>query len=459
MRPRLLVLIQRVLLGSFVLLAVSESAMAVSVNLGTQSAPSTLSVGNVFNSPSGQFYDNYLFSIPASSANSITSTIRLGSVFGINSLETRLYSGTSINSGMPGGMLLATSSIFSDTGNGFNSTVAVINPTTLNSGDYILSVTGNVVGTFGGSYAGTLNISPVISPVPEIAEWAMLVLGLGMMGFIAARRRGYAVEEYRIKRDGAKVMDTFINAFSWSETLARITIWSQARESRYVCICNVHSVVTASQDGEFRRVVNQADMATPDGMPVAWMLREQGFHGQERINGPDLMWKYCAQAERGGEIVYFYGSTDETLQLLSTKLRAAFPNLQIGGIYSPPFRVLSEAEDEATVTSINASGAGVVFVGLGCPKQEKWMAAHRNRIHAVMIGVGAAFDYHAGTVQRAPLWMQRNGLEWLHRLCSEPRRLWKRYFVTNTIFVIGAAMQLLGNFWGNTSNVGEVAAR
>jgi|CXWL01.1.fsa_nt_gi N-acetylglucosaminyldiphosphoundecaprenol N-acetyl-beta-D-mannosaminyltransferase len=455
MRPRLLVLIQRVLLGSFVLLAVSESAMAVSVNLGTQSAPTTLSVGNAFNSPFGQFYDNYFFSIPASSANSITSTISLGSVFGINSLETRLYSGTSINSGMPGGMLLATSSIFSGTGTGFDGTVAVISPITLGSGSYTLSVMGNVSGTSGGSYTGTLNISPV----PEIAEWAMLVLGLGMMGLIAARRRGYVVAEYRIKRDGAKVMDTFINAFSWNETLARITIWSKARESRYVCICNVHSVVTASQDGEFRRVVNQADMATPDGMPVAWMLREQGFPGQERINGPDLMWKYCAQAERSGEIMYFYGSTDETLQLLSTKLLAAFPNLRIGGVYSPPFRVLSEAEDEATVASINASGAGVVFVGLGCPKQEKWMAAHRNRIHAVMIGVGAAFDYHAGTVQRAPLWMQRNGLEWLHRLCSEPRRLWKRYFVTNTIFVIGAAMQLLGNFWGNTPNVGEVAAR
>jgi N-acetylglucosaminyldiphosphoundecaprenol N-acetyl-beta-D-mannosaminyltransferase len=248
-----------------------------------------------------------------------------------------------------------------------------------------------------------------------------------------------------INRNGAKVIDTFIDALSWSDTLEKISAWAQARESRYVCICNVHSVVSASQDDEFRRVVSEADMATPDGMPVAWMLRRLGFANQERINGPDLMWKYCAQAEHSGEVVYFYGSTDATLKLLSDKLLAAFPNLRIGGVYSPPFRALTDAEDEAMVATINASGAGVVFVGLGCPKQEKWMAAHRNRIHAVMIGVGAAFDYHAGTVRRAPLWMQRSGLEWLHRFCSEPSRLWKRYLVTNTLFIFGASRQLVKN--------------
>jgi len=139
----------------------------------------------------------------------------------------------------------------------------------------------------------------------------------------------------------------------------------------------------------------------------------------------------------------FYGSSFEALCRMSVKLRTAFPALQIGGIYSPPFRAEGEVEEDAIITSINESGAGVVFVGLGCPKQEKWMAAHHNRIHAVMIGVGAAFDYHAGTVQRAPLWMQRNGLEWSYRLLSDPRRLWKRYLVTNTLFIIKASMQLL----------------
>lgn len=257
------------------------------------------------------------------------------------------------------------------------------------------------------------------------------------------RQRTNAGVKLELNNEGAKVINAFIDALSWNETLTRIAGWARARESRYVCICNVHSVMTASQDAEFKRVVNQADMATPDGMPVAWMLRRQGFFSQERINGPDLMWKYCAQAAHSGEVVYFYGSTDEKLQLLSEKLHAAFPGLRIGGVYAPPFGEASAEEDAAIVASINASGAGVVFVGLGCPKQEKWMAAHRNSIHAVMIGVGAAFDYHAGTTQRAPLWMQRCGLEWLHRLCSEPRRLWKRYLVTNTLFVIGAGWQLL----------------
>ena len=137
------------------------------------------------------------------------------------------------------------------------------------------------------------------------------------------------------------------------------------------------------------------------------------------------------------------GSSDATLTLLSERLRAAFPGLRVAGTHSPPFRALTAEEDAESVARINASGAGVVFVSLGCPKQEKWMAAHRGRIRAVMFGVGAAFDFHAGVINRAPLWMQRCGLEWLHRLCSEPRRLWKRYLVTNTLFILGATRQLL----------------
>ncbi|MGH6907893.1 MAG: WecB/TagA/CpsF family glycosyltransferase [Aestuariivirga sp.] len=244
-------------------------------------------------------------------------------------------------------------------------------------------------------------------------------------------------------RTGNNVLGVFVDALAWEETLTRISSWAATRESRYTCICNVHSVVTATQDDDFLRVVNGADMATPDGMPVVWMLRHLGFDEQQRINGPDLMWKYCALAESRGEAVYFYGSTDETLAKLCVTLTAAFPALKVAGLCSPPFRALTEAEDGETVDTINRSGAGVVFVGLGCPKQEKWMAAHRGRIRAVMIGVGAAFNYHAGTVKRAPLWMQRIGLEWLHRLCSEPNRLWKRYLVTNALFIFGVTRQLL----------------
>lgn len=202
-------------------------------------------------------------------------------------------------------------------------------------------------------------------------------------------------------------------------------------------------MVTANRDAEFRQVINEADMATPDGAPVAWMLRRLGFGSQERINGPDLMWRYCEKAAQTGEEIFLYGSTPQTLAELQNKLHAAFPGLKIAGNYSPPFRPLSTEEDARVVDSINASGAGVVFVSLGCPKQESWMAEHRGRVHAVTIGVGAAFDFHAGMVCRAPSWMRDHGLEWLHRLCSEPRRLWKRYLVTNTLFLMGAARQLL----------------
>lgn len=245
------------------------------------------------------------------------------------------------------------------------------------------------------------------------------------------------------KRVRAPVLGASIDVVGWDNALSRISTWAAARESRYVCICNVHSVVTAGQDAAFGRIVEAADMATPDGAPVAKMLLILGFPDQQRINGPDLMWKYCEQAALRGESIYLYGGLPTTLKLLQQRLKAAFPGLIIAGAYSPPFRSATAEEDEADVARINSSGAGTIWVSLGCPKQEQWMAAHRGRVKGVMIGVGAAFDYHAGTIKRAPKWMQNAGLEWLHRLCSEPRRLWKRYLVTNTIFIARAMRQLL----------------
>lgn len=239
------------------------------------------------------------------------------------------------------------------------------------------------------------------------------------------------------------VLSAAIDGVSWDDVLARIAKWSARHESRYVCVCNVHSVVTANGDPEFRAVVNGADLATPDGAPVVWMLRKLGLDGQQRISGPDLMWRYCEQAAARGESIYLYGGTPQTLELLQQRLLANFPALRIAGAWSPPFRELTAEEDEAVVARINGSGAGTVWVSLGCPKQEKWIAARRGRVNAVMIGVGAAFNFHAGTIKRAPAWMQDWGLEWLHRLASEPRRLWKRYLVTNTLFVLGASSQLL----------------
>lgn len=244
-------------------------------------------------------------------------------------------------------------------------------------------------------------------------------------------------------RKRVDVLGSPIDVLTWAGAVGRIRCWAEARASRIVCICNAHSVVTARKDPGLADAIRLSDMATPDGFPVAWMLRRLGHAGQERINGPDLMLRYCAQAAETGESIYLYGGGSATLEGLQRKLTSAFPGLKIAGSHSPPFRELTPEEDAAIVAEINASGAGVVWVGLGCPKQEKWMLAHRGRINAVMVGVGAAFDYHAGTIRRAPLWMQRNGLEWLYRLASEPRRLWRRYLVTNSLFVWYAARQFL----------------
>ena len=257
--------------------------------------------------------------------------------------------------------------------------------------------------------------------------------------------RTYHPSPAQSKVHGKFILGCFINADSWDHAINRIHRWTAARESRYVCICNVHSLVTARQDKVFHRALINADMATPDGMPIAWMLRQIGFPNQERINGPDLMWNYCQLAERMKEPIFLYGSTQKTLDAIQQKLLDSFPKLLISGTYSPPFRTLTSKEDAEIIDIINNSDARVVFVSLGCPKQELWMAQHRGKINAVMIGVGAAFDYHAGTIKRAPLWMQHHGLEWLHRLYSEPRRLWKRYMVTNSIFIVAAGWQLIAH--------------
>lgn len=246
----------------------------------------------------------------------------------------------------------------------------------------------------------------------------------------------------RFERRTLPVLGAPIDVLDEAAAVQRISAWANAGDSRYVCICNAHSVVTASQDRAFAQAVSGADMATPDGAPVAWMLRKLGAAGQPRVSGPDLMLAYCDHAARSGEAIFLYGSTPQTLQALQQRLRERWPALRIAGQHSPPFRPPTPEEDAEDVRRINASGAGTVWVSLGCPKQELWMAAHRGRVDAVMIGVGAAFDFHAGTVARAPAWMRDHGLEWLHRLTSEPRRLWKRYLVTNTLFVLGALRQM-----------------
>ena len=245
------------------------------------------------------------------------------------------------------------------------------------------------------------------------------------------------------RRRTLPVIGTPIDVVDWDAALSRIDRWARERASRYVCICNVHSVVTALGDPAFARVLAKADMATPDGQPVAWMLRRLGAPEQGRIDGPELMLRYCASAARSGVSVYLFGGEESVLAALRTSLASRFPGLRIAGSHSPAFRAPTPEERQAQIDAINASGAGVVFVSLGCPKQEMWMADRRGQVDAVMIGVGAAFAFHAGTTRRAPPWMRDIGLEWLHRLAHEPRRLWRRYSVTNTIFIVRAATQLL----------------
>lgn len=225
-----------------------------------------------------------------------------------------------------------------------------------------------------------------------------------------------------------------VDALSWTEAVHRIFAWAKDREIRTVCFCNVHSVVTAMQDEAHMRALKAADLVAPDGAPVAWRLRRLGHDNQERISGPDLMWACCRRAATDGTEMLLYGGSPAVLRKLQARLLDEFPGINIVGAVSPLFRTLSKEEDAEVVEAINQSGARIVWVGLGCPKQEAWMFEHIGKIRAVLVGVGAAFDFQAGSVKRAPLWMQHNGLEWLHRLWQNPRRLWKRYLIANTVF-------------------------
>lgn len=203
----------------------------------------------------------------------------------------------------------------------------------------------------------------------------------------------------------------------------------------YICVSNVHTTVSAYEDPDYRDVQNGGIMAIPDGGPLSSVGRRRGFPDMQRTTGPGLMGEIFRISAEKGYRHYFYGSTDETLEKLRTSLNAAYPGIRIAGMYSPPFRPLTEAEDREIVDRINGTDPDFVWVGLGAPKQEKWMAAHQGRVTGLMIGVGAGFDYFAGNIQRAPQWMQKNNLEWLYRLMQDPKRLFKRYFYTNTKFI------------------------
>jgi N-acetylglucosaminyldiphosphoundecaprenol N-acetyl-beta-D-mannosaminyltransferase len=232
------------------------------------------------------------------------------------------------------------------------------------------------------------------------------------------------------------VLGVGISAIDPDDALAEITRSIDDADQQYVCVTGMHGVMESRRDPELLRIHNESGLTTPDGMPMVWAARLAGAPNVQRVYGPDLMLAVCERAAQRGWGCYLYGATDEVLEQLGRNLTDRFPGLRIAGAHSPPFRELTAEEDDAIVREINESGADIVWVGLSTPKQERWMSAHLGRVRAsVLVGVGAAFDIHAGNLRQAPKWMQRSGLEWFFRLALEPRRLWRRYVINIPVFV------------------------
>lgn len=239
------------------------------------------------------------------------------------------------------------------------------------------------------------------------------------------------------------ILGVKIHPCEYNSVSESVCNWADAKNSASIFATNVHVVMESQDDPEFFQILNSSDINTPDGMPLVWMLRLKGYPQQQRVYGPTLMLHILEMASREGIPVGFYGGKVEVLELLGEKMGQLFPDLKIVYAWSPPFRPLTREEDEAVIQEIERSGVRILFVGLGCPKQERWIGTHRDVIPAVMVGVGAAFDFHAGVIPQAPSWMQRNGLEWLFRLIIEPRRLWRRYFLYNPRFLYLAIKDLI----------------
>ena len=239
------------------------------------------------------------------------------------------------------------------------------------------------------------------------------------------------------------VISTPVHTTSYGDACDRILTWATSGTSCYVVAANVHVVMTAYWNRAYRDVLNRAALVTPDGMPLVLGLRLLGCKGQSRVYGPDLMLAWCDRAAHLGLPIYLYGGTETMLIKLQHNLEQWFPGLKIAGSHAPPFRPLTPEEEQADIARIQQSGAPVVFVGLGCPKQEFWMARQHGNLSAVMVGVGAAFSFHSGEVSQAPRWMMKLSLEWLYRLAMEPRRLWRRYLINNPMFLLLLGWQLL----------------
>lgn len=241
------------------------------------------------------------------------------------------------------------------------------------------------------------------------------------------------------------VLGVGVSAIDLGQAVTIIESWIASRQARYVCITGVHGVMESQRDDQLKEIHNQAGLVTPDGMPLVWLSRLNGHRHVDRVYGPDLMLACCERSVARGYTHFFYGGGDGVPEQLAGRLGMRYPGLRVVGTCSPPFRALTAEEDDAIVNRINEANPDIVWVGLSTPKQERWMHRHRHRLQApVMVGVGAAFDFHAGLKRQAPYWMQRSGLEWLFRLLSEPRRLGPRYLVNNPAFVWRVCQQMAG---------------
>lgn len=247
-----------------------------------------------------------------------------------------------------------------------------------------------------------------------------------------------------VESDRLNVVSLLVNVCDHEYVIRKVAELIKEKKGGYICFCTVHMVMESYDNPEFAAKVNGADFVAADGMPIVWMQKMQGKKEAARVRANDLMIMLCAYAEKQGLKVGFYGGEENVLDAISERAKRDFPDLQIAYSYSPPFRPLTDEEDAEITAGINRTAADILFMGLGCPKQENWMAAHKDRLEAVMLGVGASFDFYAGNVKESPEWIGKLGLEWLFRLAQQPRRLWKRYLILNPRFVWAAVLQLTG---------------
>jgi N-acetylglucosaminyldiphosphoundecaprenol N-acetyl-beta-D-mannosaminyltransferase len=264
----------------------------------------------------------------------------------------------------------------------------------------------------------------------------------GSTGFLGGNGQ-HAAQTTSLRR--ANVLGVGISAVSMADVLDAMESWIARRERNYVCAATVHSVMECQRDEALRRALNASAITAPDGMPLVWCSRGAGYSNVTRVCGPDLLPAFCERSVVPGYRHFFYGGAPGVPELLAERLSARFHGLQVAGAYSPPFRTLTSEEQTHEIRRLNQAEADVIWIGLGAPKQERWMAEHRDALDVpLLVGVGAAFDFHAGLKRQAPPWMQRHGLEWLFRLREEPRRLWHRYLVYNPAFLIALAGQVTG---------------